>query len=640
MIVLVAIVVLAAVAALAVWLKKELADLRASSGQQLSAQLSERNADVDRRLANVVETMDRRLGDFDQRVDHRLESAARTATAIHQQLGKIGETNTQMLDRAKDLARLEQALRPPKARGGFGELLLGNLLADTFPRDKYELQYGFRSGERVDAVIRLDRSLVPVDAKFPLDNFTRLIEAEDEAGREQHAKQFVRDVKAHVDAIADKYIRPDEGTYEFSNTSPSRPGFIRTYCYYKGTAETTGTSPVYHDLLKRLQEPRREERAPHPRVDRHHRRHLGGGMNGVCLARAVAGDRSQESLTEAWLAEAGIGQLLAPQLTAELPAGRRVYPHLKRVYPPIDLTTPPEKLPKRAGTLGLAWHGLWSAAYSIRPAIRLASNFPPSALDGSKMTTLVTNALHGMKAREGGIGCLLPGEHPLDLYVTTTDFSGAAQLVPIEHRLVGDTRFRTVLHFESGRAGVKFPLDGEEHVPMICFAARATASFPGAFPPISLDTFDANTSWDALVGHFFRQYMLDGETPVDVRGRRFFDGGVLDNWPFDHARSRRSVTAHADGRGRSLALSCSRTRGGRPRSRGRSPPGWPRRVRRRQGQRRGHPVSQSWGMPLSGLREHNEKCGREPEEHRVELRATCATASSGLVLASSHSRRA
>ena len=216
MIVLVAILVLAAVAALAAWLKKELTDLRATSGQQLSAQLSERNADVDRRLANVVETMDRRLGDFDRRVDHRLESAARTATAIHQQLGKIGETNTQMLDRAKDLARLEQALRPPKARGGFGELLLGNLLADTFPRDKYELQYGFRSGERVDAVIRLDRSLVPVDAKFPLDNFNRLIEAEDDTARDQHAKQFVRDVKAHVDAIADKYIRPDEGTYEFA----------------------------------------------------------------------------------------------------------------------------------------------------------------------------------------------------------------------------------------------------------------------------------------------------------------------------------------------------------------------------------------------------------------------------------------
>jgi DNA recombination protein RmuC len=209
---LIVIVVLAAVAALAVWLKKEFGRLGTASG----AQLSERNADVDRRLAGLIETMDRRLGELDRRVDHRLENAARTATAIHHQLGKIGETNTQMLDRAKDLARLEQALRPPKARGGFGELLLGNLLADTFPRDKYELQYGFKSGERVDAVIRLDRALVPVDAKFPLDNFSRLMEAEGDADRELFSKQFVRDVKGHVDAIANKYIRPDEGTYEFA----------------------------------------------------------------------------------------------------------------------------------------------------------------------------------------------------------------------------------------------------------------------------------------------------------------------------------------------------------------------------------------------------------------------------------------
>jgi DNA recombination protein RmuC len=121
-----------------------------------------------------------------------------------------------MLERARDLAKLEQALRPPKARGGFGELLLANLLADTFPADKYALQHGFKGGERVDAVIRLDRALVPVDAKFPLDNFHRVLEAESDAEREVHAKQFGRDVKAHVDAIAQKYIRPDEGTYEFA----------------------------------------------------------------------------------------------------------------------------------------------------------------------------------------------------------------------------------------------------------------------------------------------------------------------------------------------------------------------------------------------------------------------------------------
>ncbi|HEX2112753.1 MAG TPA: DNA recombination protein RmuC [Gaiellaceae bacterium] len=190
----------------------QLAELQSASG----AQLAERSAEVDRRLGLVVETMDRRLAELDTKVDRRLASATETSSRIHERLGKLDEATAQMNERAKELSRLEHALRPPKARGGFGEVLLANLLADTFPGDKYALQHGFRSGERVDAVIRLDRALVPVDAKFPLDNFQRLAEAESDAERDLAAKQFCRDVKLHVDAIAQKYIRPDEGTYEFA----------------------------------------------------------------------------------------------------------------------------------------------------------------------------------------------------------------------------------------------------------------------------------------------------------------------------------------------------------------------------------------------------------------------------------------
>ena len=211
---LVALVALGAVVAawFARFLRSELGRLTIET----STQLAERNADVDRRLVAIGETMDRRLADLDTKVDRRLESASQTTSQIHERLGKVDEATNQMLERAKDLARLEQALRPPKARGGFGELLLANLLADTFPRDKYELQYTFKNGERVDAVIRLDRALVPVDAKFPLDNFQRVVEAENDADRDLYAKQFCRDVKVHVDAIAQKYIRPNEGTYEFA----------------------------------------------------------------------------------------------------------------------------------------------------------------------------------------------------------------------------------------------------------------------------------------------------------------------------------------------------------------------------------------------------------------------------------------
>jgi DNA recombination protein RmuC len=181
----------------------------------------------DQRLTGMEDKLDRRLGDLDARVNGRLEgldgrlltsqqSAGQTATQIAEKLGRMEGATAQMLARANDLAKLEQALRPPKARGGFGELLLGNLLRDRLPPDSYQLQYTFRDGERVDAVIKVER-LVPVDAKFPLDNFERVVEAgDDDAVRTLHEKAFARDLKGHVDAISQKYIRPAENTYDFA----------------------------------------------------------------------------------------------------------------------------------------------------------------------------------------------------------------------------------------------------------------------------------------------------------------------------------------------------------------------------------------------------------------------------------------
>src|SRR5438132_14236765 len=177
-------------------------------------------------LGGIEERLDRRLTDLDLRVDGRLqglngtllsnqENAVRTAADIGEKLGRVEGATAQMIARANDLARLEQILRPPKARGGFGELLLENLLRDRLPPSAYETQFGFKSGERVDAVIRIER-LVPIDAKFPLDNFERMTEVDDEAERELHAKAFARDVKGHIDAIAQKYIKPAEGTYDFA----------------------------------------------------------------------------------------------------------------------------------------------------------------------------------------------------------------------------------------------------------------------------------------------------------------------------------------------------------------------------------------------------------------------------------------
>ncbi|MDQ3777256.1 MAG: DNA recombination protein RmuC, partial [Actinomycetota bacterium] len=213
------VVVLAAVAAAGLYLVRTVRALLEARLDSVEERLERRLADVhdgvDRRLAEVHDHVGRRLEGIDGRLLSTQQSAGQTANQIVDRLGKLDGAAAAMLQRANDLTRLEQALRPPKARGGVGEILLANLLRDIFPADAYRLQHTFRSGERVDAVIKVDR-LVPVDAKFPLDNFERLANADDDAERELHERAFARDVKGHVDAIAAKYIRPAEDTYDFA----------------------------------------------------------------------------------------------------------------------------------------------------------------------------------------------------------------------------------------------------------------------------------------------------------------------------------------------------------------------------------------------------------------------------------------
>ena len=125
----VALVLLAALGTLAVWLARTLQAFRV----QAEAGLDQRNGDVERRLQGITETMDRRLGALDDKVDRRLEHASKQTNAIHKQLGDVGRATATLAEQAKELGQLQQVLRPPKARGGFGELLLGNLLRDRLP---------------------------------------------------------------------------------------------------------------------------------------------------------------------------------------------------------------------------------------------------------------------------------------------------------------------------------------------------------------------------------------------------------------------------------------------------------------------------------------------------------------------------
>ncbi len=139
-----------------------------------------------------------------------------TVSQVQHRLGELQQTTRSMMDIGKDISSLQDILRAPKLRGGFGELFLGELLRQVLPEDHYALQYAFRDGRKVDAAIFLNEGIVPVDAKFPLENFRRLLDAKTEDDVASAKKSFTQDVKKHIDDIAAKYILPQEGTFEFA----------------------------------------------------------------------------------------------------------------------------------------------------------------------------------------------------------------------------------------------------------------------------------------------------------------------------------------------------------------------------------------------------------------------------------------
>ncbi len=154
-----------------------------------------------------------------QELDRRLEETQRVVGDVQRSLGAVDRQVRSVGEAARDLGALQELLRSPKPRGGVGEYLLSEILAQVMPQACFKLQHEFHGGERVDAALSIGERLVPIDAKFPMENFERMRGAgarEDEAGRREGRRSFRADVRRHVDAIAKRYIRPGEGTYEFA----------------------------------------------------------------------------------------------------------------------------------------------------------------------------------------------------------------------------------------------------------------------------------------------------------------------------------------------------------------------------------------------------------------------------------------
>lgn len=153
--------------------------------------------------------LEQRLHSSNQNISQRLDNATHVINSITRELGQIQQLGTQLKD-------FQNLLRSPKLRGNLGEQGLKDLLSQVLPTDLFKFQYRFNSGVVVDAIIRIDSGIIPIDAKFPLENFNKYLSSDTPENKLAYLKAFRVDTKKHIDDIAQKYIKTDEGTIDFA----------------------------------------------------------------------------------------------------------------------------------------------------------------------------------------------------------------------------------------------------------------------------------------------------------------------------------------------------------------------------------------------------------------------------------------
>lgn len=217
--------------------------------QKISALKQEWADRLGQEVERVWKQFQHQLQTTDKSVGQRLEQVHRTFSEVKEELGRLKEATNQVEQVGRSVSSLQDLLRSPKMRGGIGEYFMADLLSQILPDGCYALQHEFADGERVDAVIRLREQMVPIDSKFPLEQFRKMGEAATDEERSRWRRALIRDVKLHIDSIAQKYIRPAEGTYNFALMYiPAENVYYETIVRGEGVADDQG---IFQHAIRR-----------------------------------------------------------------------------------------------------------------------------------------------------------------------------------------------------------------------------------------------------------------------------------------------------------------------------------------------------------------------------------------------------
>lgn len=191
------------------------ADEKLVSVLERLALLSQQNSMLSEQNRELRQTMDNKLSETHRATQAQMGQSARQIADVVAGITKLEETNKQVINFSAQLQSLQDILKNTKQRGILGEYFLETTLKNVLPPDNYKMQYKFKDGEIVDAVVFVGKNIVPVDSKFSLENYEKIMNAANENDREKYEKLFKQDLKNRIDETS-KYIRPEEDTMEFA----------------------------------------------------------------------------------------------------------------------------------------------------------------------------------------------------------------------------------------------------------------------------------------------------------------------------------------------------------------------------------------------------------------------------------------
>lgn len=185
----------------------------------MQQQIAELTRAIDQRLGEsrkeMAEAVRTQFSDSQRLLREINEQMSKSLLDVTREQTKTNEATTRFMSIAEQLANLEKVLKHQKQRGNLGEASLELILSNILPPGAYEMQYEFKNKEKVDAIIRTKEGIIPVDAKFSLDNYNRVTQAIDDKQREELERAFKDDLKKRIDETS-KYVRPEEGTLPFA----------------------------------------------------------------------------------------------------------------------------------------------------------------------------------------------------------------------------------------------------------------------------------------------------------------------------------------------------------------------------------------------------------------------------------------